>query len=248
MKRLSPRRLALVGLLVLLLAGGAVAAIAATSSGGKPAPTAPHSSGATAVSDTHAQARKRSHRVVSKTLAAAAGYLGENLATLRGQLRAGKSLAQIASAKGGKSEAGLIAALEKTQSNHVTRAAKRVEQRVKAQVQAPGGPHARARVLTLRADALKYLGITVSQLRKAERAGKTLAQIANSTPGKSEAGLIEAIVNDRTQQLDAAMNAGRLGASADKVRTSNLHSRVTRYVHRSPKILGSLPSSGTSQS
>jgi type II secretory pathway component PulK len=42
--------------------------------------------------------------------------------------------------------------------------------------------------------AALYLGVTVTQLREDVRSGKTLAQVANSTSGKSEAGLIEAIL------------------------------------------------------
>lgn len=43
--------------------------------------------------------------------ASAAGYLGVSLPQLRSELRAGKTLAQLADAKSGKSKAGLIAAL-----------------------------------------------------------------------------------------------------------------------------------------
>ncbi len=43
--------------------------------------------------------------------------------------------------------------------------------------------------------ASAYLGVPVSQLRAELAGGKTLAQIANATPGKSAAGLVAALVS-----------------------------------------------------
>ena len=51
------------------------------------------------------------------------------------------------------------------------------------------------------APAAAYLGVTVQQLSEQLRSGKTLAQIANSTNGKSEAGLVAALLAAKQAKL-----------------------------------------------
>ena len=67
--------------------------------------------------------------------------------------------------------------------------------------------------------AATYLGIDTSTLFQDLRSGKTLAQIANATSGKSAAGLIDALVQ-------AAKS--RLGGSVD---TTQLKARITAMVN-----------------
>jgi hypothetical protein len=50
-------------------------------------------------------------------------------------------------------------------------------------------------------DAATYLGISVEQLKAELGEGKSLAQIAAATPGKSESGLIETLVEQRRQHI-----------------------------------------------
>jgi hypothetical protein len=79
--------------------------------------------------------------------------------------------------------------------------------------------------------ATTYLGISESELRTQLASGKTLAQIANSTSGKSAAGLIDAMVAAQKKQLDQAVASGRISQSmADQIE-SNLKSRVTDMVN-----------------
>lgn len=229
MKRLSPRRLTLVAL-VLALAAGAAAALAAGGSGGK-STTQKHNGAATPVSDTQLSHR-HAHRSLQPTLSAAASYLGKSVLQLRSDLRSGKSLAQVAKETPGKSEAGLVAAVEQVRQKKLTKAQKRLDNRVTAQVRIPGGPRRGRHILSLREDARDYLGLSVSKLRADERSGKSLAQIAKETPGKSEAGLEAAIFNARKQQLQTAMKAGELTAVSETTSLAHLQRRIHAYVDR----------------
>ena len=162
-------------------------------------------------------------------LAAAAGYLGIGAAQLRSKLRTGESLGELAKSTPGKSEAGLIAAIEQRDRN----ASRSLQRQVRAQVRTPGGPP-RRRLLPLREDAREYLGLTVPQLREREQGGSTLAQIAQAIPARSEAGLIEAIFNDRKRQLEAAVREGRLRADVEHLSLAHLRERVHAYVTQRP--------------
>ena len=62
----------------------------------------------------------------------------------------------------------------------------------------PGGPHGGPGPLTA---VSTYLGISQSAIATQLQAGKTLAQIANATSGKSAAGLIAALVADAKQRF-----------------------------------------------
>jgi hypothetical protein len=169
------------------------------------------------------------HRGISATAArgthgpgddldAAATYLGTTSANLLTQLQAGKTLAQIASATNGKSTAGLVGALvaaEKTEIAAAVTAGKLTQAQadsITASLQQrftdfvngvhhgfrPGGPHGGPGPLNA---VSTYLGISQSAIATQLQAGKTLAQIANATSGKSAAGLIAALVADAKQHL-----------------------------------------------
>src|ERR1051325_3590178 len=63
-----------------------------------------------------------------------------------------------------------------------------------------------------------YLGLSQTQLFSELQSGKTLAQIANATSGKSASGLIDAMVAQQKSDLDAAVKAGRITqALADRI-------------------------------
>jgi hypothetical protein len=187
-------------------------------------------------------------------LDAAATYLGLTEDQLRTQLESGKTPAQIANATSGKSAAGLIAALVAAEKQELADAVSSgkltqaqadtitagLQQRFTDLVNGtlpkgrPGfGFHAGG----LDA-AATYLGLTDDQLRTQLESGKTLAQIANATSGKSADGLIAALVADAKKDIAAAVSAGRLTqAQADAI-TSDLQQHVTDLVN------GSLPKGG----
>jgi hypothetical protein len=90
-------------------------------------------------------------------------------------------------------------------------------------VAAQPSPHGHRSTLATAAD---YLGLSQRQLKSELSSGKSLAQIANSTSGKSSAGLIAALETTKKQQLAAA--------------AASLPASVTREVDRprGPRTLG----------
>jgi len=81
------------------------------------------------------------------------------------------------------------------------------------------------------AAAATYLGVTQADLLRSLQSGKTLAQVAGATSGKSVAGLIDALVAAEKTELAAAVTAGRLTqAQADQI-TSGLTAHVTAEVN-----------------
>jgi hypothetical protein len=96
---------------------------------------------------------------------------------------------------------------------------------------APGPGFGRGRPGGGLSAAATYLGLSESELFQQLQSGKTLAQIANGTSGKSAAGLIDAMVEAQQAEIDAAVNAGMLTqAMADQIR-GNLEARVTAMVN-----------------
>ena len=185
-------------------------------------------------------------------LAAAATYLGVTQADLLTSLQSGKTLAQVAAATNGKSVAGLIDALvaaEKTElaaavtAGRLTQAqADQIATGLTAHVTAevngtrpahgPGGPGfgrgGHGDELTA---AATYLGVTESALTTQLQAGKTLAQVADATSGKSAAGLIDALVAAEKTELAAAVKAGTITqAQSDQIATT-LKTRFTALVN-----------------
>lgn len=215
MRRALRRRIALAVAVAALAAGGAVAAVAATSSRGG------HGGGAAAAG-----------LPLRRDLPVAAGYLGISVAQLETALHTGRTLAQIADATAGKSEAGLIAALVAARRARLDRVSAKLERRVRAEVNRPPGAGVRSAIL-------QYLGIGPAQLRTRLRAGRTLAQIADAAPGKSAAGLVAHIVATRRERLQMAVAAGAITRAQADARTASLGKRITRLVEsaRPPRML-----------
>ena len=79
--------------------------------------------------------------------------------------------------------------------------------------------------------ASTYLGLSQSDLFQQLQSGKTLAQIANATSGKSAAGLIDAMVAAEQSEIAAAVRSGMLTqAMADRI-SADLKARVTAMVN-----------------
>src|SRR5205807_112338 len=79
--------------------------------------------------------------------------------------------------------------------------------------------------------AAGYLGLTESALATQLEAGKTLAQVADATSGKSAAGLVAALVAAEKTEIAAAVTAGRLTqAQADAI-LPTLQARFTALVN-----------------
>jgi hypothetical protein len=177
--------------------------------------------------------------------AAIASYLGLTPAQLREQLKAGKTLAQIAIAQG-KSVSGLEDAIYADVQAHLDRAVangrlsaareQAILTRLKAHLDdivnhaAPAfGRHAGLR---FGAAVAAYLGITPAQLRTELRAGRSLAQIATEH-GKTVDGLKAVILDAVKARLDKAVSSGRLTSAQEKTILDRLSAHLDQLVNRS---------------
>jgi hypothetical protein len=78
--------------------------------------------------------------------------------------------------------------------------------------------------------AATYLGTTATALDTQLQGGKTLAQIADATSGKSTAGLIDALVAAEKTELDAAVKANRITQAQEDQIVPTLKARFTDLV------------------
>jgi hypothetical protein len=90
-----------------------------------------------------------------------------------------------------------------------------------------GGPHEHFGELDA---AASYLGLTEAELHTQLESGKSLAQVAKDR-GKSVDGLIQALVDQATKRLDAAVAAGRLTKAQEQQILSGLKQRITDFVN-----------------
>ncbi len=235
------RRVLALAVAALVVAGGAGAAVAATQSGSSPG-RGGRPAGPMRLGPGHGH------------LQAVADYLGLTTSQLAGELRAGKSLADVAKAQG-KSVDGLKAAIVAEEKEHLdeTVAAGRLTAAQAAQIL--GRLQANVDALVDRTGAVpgrgplrgpgkhldgvaSYLGLSVQQVAEKLRAGQTLAQIATAQ-GKSVDGLKAAIVAEEKEHLDEAVAAGRLTAAQAAQILERLQANVGDLVNRTgPPLRG----------
>jgi hypothetical protein len=82
------------------------------------------------------------------------------------------------------------------------------------------------------AAAAAYLGTSGSQLKQELRSGETLAQLADATAGKSEAGLLEALADARRERLAAEVRAGTITRARAGAALATLGARLDGRIHR----------------
>jgi hypothetical protein len=176
----------------------------------------------------------------------AASYLGVTPTQLRKEMRSGRTLAQIANATGGKSATGLLNVLvsEKAGKLRSRVAAGKLSRKQETTQLADLRTRIHAQIDRLRSDRVPgyvglaatahYLGVSASQLRTELLSGRSLAQIAATTPGKSASGLIDARVSAREVEIKAALASGKIAHAQASRLLSNLRARVTREVQRTP--------------
>ena len=85
--------------------------------------------------------------------------------------------------------------------------------------------------------AAQYLGISQQTLRRELESGKTLAQIASSTPGRSVAGLNGALTMAATTRLAQAVSSGQITHEQERQRLDGLSSRIDALLQR-PWVCG----------
>ncbi|MFL5953350.1 MAG: hypothetical protein ACJ76I_04485 [Gaiellaceae bacterium] len=232
------------------------AAFAATKLNGAGATTAPALAAGKLIASSNGGHRfdgsRPGHGRGGDELAAAGTYLGITPADLLTQLQSGKTLAQIANATSGKSAAGLIDALvaaEKTEldaavtANQITKAQEdQIVPTLKARFtdlvnntrpdHGPGpGGFGHGHGGDDLAAAATYLGVAPDALVTQLQAGKTLAQVADATNGKSTAGLVDALVAHETTEVDGALSAGRITKAQRDQIVAGLKERFTAFVN-----------------
>jgi hypothetical protein len=186
-------------------------------------------------------------------LQAASGYLGVPVSTLLADVRSGKSLADVAAATSGKSEDGLVAVLVASVESQLDKAVSagklssaeeskleaNLSQRLTTLVEAkkPAAPAMRPRGFAfgfglggVAQAASGYLGVPVSTLLADVRSGKSLADVAAATSGKSEDGLVAVLVASVESQLDKAVSAGKLSSAQEGKLETNLPQRLKMLV------------------
>lgn len=230
-------RRVMVGVAAAALATGGTLAVAYAADGSGPG-AAPKAAGAGATAHSGAH---------MGPIAVAGAYLGIDRRTLRGELRSGATLAQIAAAHG-KSLDGLIAAILAAQRAHLAAAvssgkitASRAQARIqileqqlrdRAQTADGFGRHGVSRGRTGVLVAARYLGITPAALRAQLKGGRSLAQVADATPGRSRAGLVAALLAARRTRLDLARQAGRISAQREQQLLARAQQRIPQQVTR----------------
>jgi hypothetical protein len=78
----------------------------------------------------------------------------------------------------------------------------------------------------------QYLGISEATLRSDPHAGKSLEQIASSTPGKSVEGLKAAIALAEKQRLEKAVASGSITSQQEQERLARLSGHVEAVLKR----------------
>ena len=193
-------------------------------------------------------------------LAAAATYLGLSQSTLQADLQSGKTLAQIADATDGKSSSGLIDALVTAEQAELAAAvtAGTITQAQADQITATlkdrftnmvngtmpsrggyrGGPASASAAAAISPQRRRISASARATLQADLQSGKTLAQIADATNGKSSSGLIDALVTAEQAELAAAVTAGTITqAQADQI-TATLKDRFTNMVNGTRPLRG----------
>jgi hypothetical protein len=199
-----------------VIAGGAFAAVSATGQGN---------------GQRRIHARRGAHRLHQRDLTAAAGYLGIPTEQLEHELNSSGSLALLAQAHG-KSTQGLIDAIVAARRARMAKVSARLPNRVGAEVNGPARLPRAAAAGKLGLAAGAYLGITPSQLRDELRSGRTLAQIADATPGKSSTGLLDALVSARKARLAHGVAAGKVTQERAARSEQRLDKRMSALLQR----------------
>jgi hypothetical protein len=229
----TSKKIAAAGLAALVVGGGAGGALAASGSGsvGSPPPLAT-SSGPPG----------------GGPLEGAATYLGLTVQQVRDALGGGASLANLAGQQG-KSVAGLEQAIVADAKTHLDAAVaagnltaakeqellSRLQSHVDELVNRTGlparGPGRAGGRGDLLAGAATYLGLTQDEIRAKLAAGSSLADLAKAQ-GKTEDGLVAAILSGAKTRLDGAVQAGRLTAADESRILDGLKARAVAIVER----------------
>lgn len=185
----------------------------------------------------------------SKLLTSASAYIGLDKAAIVTQLKAGKSLSEVAVAAG-KTEAGLVSALvapaklkldaavaagrltAEREAAFLSRLQAQVTKIVQRKVTPKEQRTAKIRVSAqaILQPALAYLGLDLKALVAQVVSGKSLADVAVAQ-GKTASGLVDAIVASVKAKLDVQVAAGKITAAQETDFLAKLQASVTTFVN-----------------
>ncbi|GAV22187.1 DUF2680 domain-containing protein [Carboxydothermus pertinax] len=186
-----------------------------------------------------------------------ASFLGINVNTLISQQQSGKTLVEIAKAKG-KTETELINFIvtkEKEKINQLVKDGKitqtqadnflkNIETRVKNMVNStalgPKGFGHRGGFRVTPAELASFLGIDVNTLISQQQSGKTLVEIAKAK-GKTETELINFIVTKEKEKINQLVKDGKITQTQADNFLKNIETRVKQMVNNTapgPKGFG----------
>lgn len=226
----------------LALAGGGVAgamlgvpALSSAQDSTEATTTTTASTSASSATPDHAGPGRFGHR--GEGLAVAAEALGMTEDELKTELRAGKSIAQVAEAQGVDVQT-VIDALVADGKERLADLEASLPDRVTELVNRTGwgdgdrggrGHHARIRMMGLET-AAEVIGISADDLRTALQDGSSVAEVAEANNVDVQK-VIDALVADATARIDQAVANGRIdSARADEMK-ANLVERITAHVN-----------------
>jgi uncharacterized protein (DUF433 family) len=215
------------------LAGGGVAGVVLGSPASSSAATA--GSTTTAKSD---EAPGEGLRGPGLGLDAAAKAIGISTDELLTQLNGGKTIAQVAKAKGVSVQKVIDAMVAAAKTEFDANIGKIITDRVNGTFErpdAPGGPDGPHRGFGFRGGfgldaAAKAIGVSTDELLAQLKNGKTIADAAKAK-GVSTQKVIDAMVAAATTEFDAQVKAGRLTADQAARLKANLTSMITDQVN-----------------
>ena len=196
--------------------------------------------------------RVKAGPVLRDLFGAATQYLGIPEKELHTKL-SGTSLSAVAKATQGKTREGLVAALAAAANADIAKALadKRIteDQATKLRADLPGridafvdrtwpakaagrAPNIKGVLGDMLQTAQTYLGISRADIATALRAGKSLGDIANTTPNKSRDALVAALTAAANTHIDEAVTSQRLTADQAKTLKGKLAAEITRFVDR----------------
>ncbi len=191
-------------------------------------------------------ARRAHHRriVVRKALDVAADTIGIDRSDLVKELRAGKTIAEVATAHNVDPQHVIDALVQaatqrieaaKTAGKITAERATKLEQRLPDAVgKLVNNTHRRAAIRNIARDGVKIaadtIGIAPKDLVKELRAGKTIAEVATAHNVDPQ-HLIEALMQAATQRIEAAKTAGKITAERATKLEERAPARIAKFVN-----------------
>lgn len=103
----------------------------------------------------------------------------------------------------------------------------------------PGAMRVRGFIGNFLKTSSDYLGVPVNDLVSQLKAGKSLADVATATPGKSRQGLVDALTKAASDRIDQAVQSKKVTADQATTLKADLSTEIGRLVDRKGGTPGS---------